>query len=95
MFCRDKNISRDKHNFVATKLVKTNICRDKHNLATTKVFSATNTCLSRRNTPFVEIKLCKYHFCRDKTFVATKIILVQLPPMIDFVPTCIALVCHI
>ena len=70
MFCRDKNISRDKHKFVATKLVKTNICRDKHNFATTK---------SRRNTPFVATKLCMYNFCRDKTFVATKMILVAAP----------------
>ncbi len=94
MFCRDKNISRDKHKFVATKLVKTNIWRDKHNFGTTKVLSRqTHVCLD-------ETRLLSRQNYASIIFVATKHLsqqkwyLWQLPPMIDFVPTCIALVCH-
>ena len=83
--CFATNICRNKHNFVATKVLSQQayFCRDKH-----MSFVATKVCLSRQNfcrdkIMFVATKLClsvskKYlprlRFCRNKhTFVAKNI----------------------
>ena len=75
-FCRDKtsvttNICRDKHNFVAEKVLSRQacFCRDKH------AFVAINTCLLRQISVATQDA-----FCRDKhVFVATKMILAAAP----------------
>ena len=68
-FCRDKtfvtkNICRDKHNFVAMKLLsqQTGVCRDKTRLLSLQKYACHNN------------KICrdKFFFGRDRLFVATK-----------------------
>ena len=71
--CHKYNCCRDKHNFVATKVLsqqayfcldKRRVCLDKIRFVTTNVFS--------RQAYFCRVKI-RVFFCRNKTFVATNI----------------------